>query len=97
MRLGERILNHLVRDLRDSFRTTPQFKTVYDKHSLDDWEKVISVLDARNVLLPGVVADFRLLRDKRNAALHFRPETDTNARELGRNPVYVWDTRGDLR
>ena len=87
--LGERILNHLVRDLRDSYRHTPEFKTVYDKDSFDDWEKAISVLDTWGVLLPDVVADFRLLRENRNSALHFRPEIDTNARHLALEAIRV--------
>ena len=32
--LGERILNHLVLDLREDFRSTPQYKKVYNKSSV---------------------------------------------------------------
>ena len=67
--LGERILNHMVQDLEGSFRSTRQYKLVYDKDSFDDWEKAISVLEAWGVLLPEVVVDFRSLEAQRNAAL----------------------------
>lgn len=87
--LGERILNHLLRDLRESFRSTPQYKLVYDKDSYDDWEKAISILEAWDILLPDAVTDFRLLRDKRNSALHFRPETDASARDLAVEAIRV--------
>lgn len=80
--LGERILNHLIRELRDSYSGTPQYKAVYRKDSFDDWSKAIDVLEAWGVFLPGVAQLYRDLQQKRNDAIHFRPETDTNAREL---------------
>lgn len=80
--LGERILNHLVHEFRDDFKATPEYKHVYDKESFDDWLKAIDVLEAWDLLLPGVVSDYRELRTKRNEAIHFRPETSTRARDM---------------
>jgi hypothetical protein len=80
--LGERILNHLVLSLREDFRATPEYKAVYRKSSFDDWNLAISTLESWGVLLPQAVDDFRLLMDKRHKALHFRPETDHNPRQL---------------
>lgn len=80
--LGERILNHLIHEFRDDFKATPQYKLVYDKESFDDWNRAIDVLEAWELLLPDVVADYRELRTKRNDAIHFRPETSTRAREM---------------
>jgi len=80
--LGERILNHLIHEFRDDFKATPEYKHVYDKESFDDWLKAIDVLEAWGLLLPGVVSDYRELRTKRNEAIHFRPETSTQARDM---------------
>jgi hypothetical protein len=35
--LGERILNHLVLDLRDYFKGTAEYEKVYRKKSFDNW------------------------------------------------------------
>lgn len=80
--LGERILNHLILSLRDNYRSTPEYKTIYRKESFDDWGLAINTLEAWGVLLPQAVRDFRELMQKRHKAIHFRPETDHNAREL---------------
>lgn len=85
--LGERILNHLIQEFRDDFKATPQYKLVYEKESFDDWNKAIDVLEARKLLLPDVVADYRELRTKRNDAIHFRPETSTRAREMALDAI----------
>lgn len=80
--LGERILNHLILSLRDEFKGTSEYKRVYDKSSFDDWGLAISTLESWDVLLPETVVDFRILMDMRHKALHFRPETDSNDRQL---------------
>ena len=80
--LGERVLNHLILLLRDDHRFTIEYKNVYRKDSFDNWDIVIDTLSAWNVLLPEAVDKFRELMDKRNDAIHFRPDTDTNDRRL---------------
>ena len=87
--LGERILNHLIRALRDDFKSTAEYKTVYDKVSFDNWAVAIDVLDSWGVLLPDIAASFRKLAQERNKALHFRPETDDNARELALGAIRI--------
>jgi hypothetical protein len=73
--LGERILNHLVLDLRDDFRGTPEYKAVYRKESFQDWEFAVSTLEAWGVLEPGAAAALRALASLRHQSLHFNPET----------------------
>lgn len=73
--LGERILNHLILDLRDHFKSTPQYKRVYSKASFDRWHIVIDTLEAWQVLLPEVVAAFRDLEQLRNRSIHFNGDT----------------------
>lgn len=80
--LGERILNHLILAFREDFRSMPQYKAVYRKDSFDDWELAIGTLAAWDILLPSAADDYRLLMVQRHRAIHFRPETDSNAREL---------------
>lgn len=80
--LGERILNHLMLTLREDYRETPEYKSIHRKSSFDDWGLAISTLESWGVLLPQAVEDYRLLMDKRHKALHFRPETDQNPRQL---------------
>ena len=80
--LGERILNYLILLLRDDFKSTPHYKRVYKKDSFDNWDTAIDTLAAWDVLLPAVVLEFRKLRDRRNDAIHFRPEVDENERAL---------------
>ncbi|MFQ5883011.1 MAG: hypothetical protein ACE5I9_11180 [Candidatus Methylomirabilales bacterium] len=80
--LGERILNHLILTLRDEFKATPEYRRVYHKDSFDNWDTAIDTLEAWKLLLPQVVVEFRELRDRRNEAIHFRPEVDKSDRTL---------------
>lgn len=80
--LGERILNQLILHLRDYFKTTPEYKKVYRKNSVDDWDLAINTLNSWKILLPDVVTLFRELKEIRHKSIHFNPETDTNDREL---------------
>lgn len=80
--LGERILNHLLRSLRDFYKGTPEYRTVYNKESFDNWDIPIKTLTSWNILQPTAVDSFNKLKDMRNRAIHFRPETDHNDRNL---------------
>jgi len=85
--LGERILNHLVLSLRDDFKSSPEYKRVYSKDSFDNWDLAIDTLEAWQVLLPDVVAEYRHLRDLRNNSIHFHPEVDQNDRSLALDAI----------
>jgi hypothetical protein len=80
--LGERILNYLILILREDYKHTPEYKTVYRKDSFDNWDLPINALESWDILLPDVAKNFRRLKDMRRKAIHFRPEVDRNAREL---------------
>lgn len=79
--LGERILNHLVLDLRHSFKDTPQYKRVYRKGSFDDWSLAISVLTDWKVLVDGVGAELLALGALRNRSIHFNSDSYRSLRE----------------
>ncbi|MBN8842575.1 MAG: hypothetical protein J0H88_04930 [Sphingomonadales bacterium] len=78
--LGERILNHLILDLRDHFKATPQYKNVFRKASFDRWSLVIDTLEAWQILLPAVVAAFKDLEQLRNRSIHFNLDTASKLR-----------------
>ncbi|MEX0922695.1 MAG: hypothetical protein WDZ84_07960 [Rhodovibrionaceae bacterium] len=61
--LGERILNHLIIDLRDFFKKTSEYKKVYRKESFDDWNIAIDILSKWNIILPCVGERFMLLKE----------------------------------
>jgi hypothetical protein len=73
--LGERILNHLILDLRDDYKNTPQYRDVWNKESFDDWGRSVSTLDAWNVLEPEVGDRFRDLMRLRHRSIHFNQST----------------------
>jgi hypothetical protein len=78
--LGERILNHLIIDLREYYRSTPQYRRVHRKDSFDDWRVPIDTLEAWNVLLPGTVIEFRELMRLRHRSIHFNASTYSTLR-----------------
>ncbi len=79
--LGERILNHLVIDLRDNFKSTPEYKTVYRKKSFDDWSKAVDVLTAWKVLEKNVATLFKKLEVQRQRSIHFNLKIVSNLRD----------------
>ncbi len=88
--LGERILNHLVRTLREDFASTPEYKRVV-KDSFNSWSTPIEVLESWKVLLPEVAAKFRQLWDLRWRAIHFDPKTDRDDRPLALQAIRLID------
>lgn len=85
--LGERILNQLIIHLRDDFKCSKGYKSVYRKASFDNWDIAIDTLEGWSVLLQNVAADFKDLKDIRNRAIHFNPETDKNDKELALSAI----------
>lgn len=79
--LGERILNHLVLDLRDSFKSSEHYRKVYRKNSFDNWAFVVTVLTDWNILVDGVGTELLTLSDLRNRSIHFDPDTYQSLRK----------------
>lgn len=79
--LGERILNHLILDLRDHYKSSPHYRRVYRSESFDDWRFAVRLLDDWGVLLPDVGPAFIELATLRNRSVHFNPATYTATRE----------------
>ena len=79
--LGERILNHLILDLRDFYKQSPQYRKVCRKSSFDNWDVSIETLEAWCVLLPTSIMAFRKLKHLRHRSIHFNNTTYSNVRE----------------
>lgn len=82
--LGERILNHLVLNLRDDFRTHTSYKKVASRDSSNNWDLMIEVLVAWDVLRTEVENQFQRLKAIRHRTLHFEQglESDDRAQAL---------------
>lgn len=78
--LGERLLNHLVIDLRGFFRSSPEYRKVYRKSSFDNWDLAISALEAWKILVREVPTLFRTLSELRNRSVHFTPGLEAEDR-----------------
>ncbi|MBE1297402.1 MAG: hypothetical protein GJ678_14445 [Rhodobacteraceae bacterium] len=79
--LGERILNHLIIDMRPMFQNTKEYRKVYRKNSFDNWDVPISTLEAWGVLLPEVVKEFKELKKLRHRSIHFNTSTYDTLRD----------------
>jgi hypothetical protein len=88
--LGERVLNHLVLAFRDEFQSTAEYRRVYRRDSFDNWDLAIDTLEAWSILLPSTALLFRELRDVRNRALHFNPETEHNTRKIALDAIAIF-------
>ena len=79
--LGERILNHLLINLRDRFKLTPEYKGIYKKDSFANWDVAIKTLSSWKILLPTVTSDYGLLKKRRNDSVHFNLDTEESEKK----------------
>ncbi len=79
--IGERILNHLILDLRDCYKSSPHYKKIHRKASFDDWRFAVDVLEDWGVLIPDVGLTFMELAALRNRSVHFNAATYNTLRE----------------
>lgn len=79
--IGERILNHLILDLREDFRSSPHYRKVYRRDSFDNWQFAVDVLTDWGVLVEGAGDDFLALSKLRNRSIHFNSDTYVTMRD----------------
>lgn len=80
--LGERMLNHMILDLRDEYKNTPEYKKVYRKSSFDNWEVPIATLESWGVFQnEEVEKNFTALKKLRNNSIHFNVSTYVSLRD----------------
>jgi len=63
--LGERILNHMLRLLRQYHKDTAEYKKVHSKDSFDNWQLAIDTLASWGELFPDAIPKFYELEKKR--------------------------------
>jgi hypothetical protein len=78
--LGERILNHLILDLRHHFKSSKSFPDVEKTKSFSNWVLAISTLEDWGVLLDGIPQSFAELSKLRHKSIHFNANTYANVR-----------------
>jgi hypothetical protein len=80
--LGERILNHLLLELRDHYQLSPEYAELATVKSSSNWRKMIPALESWGVLLPEAATQFRELLELRNRAIHYNPGIAEKQREM---------------
>ncbi|MGI8486244.1 MAG: hypothetical protein ACR2OU_18540 [Thermomicrobiales bacterium] len=90
--LGERILNHLVLELREEFQSSGHYKRIARKKSFDNWDVMISALEDWSVLLPEVASEFRKLGKLRHHAVHFNEDVAALDREYALEALLCLNT-----
>jgi len=78
--LGERILNHLMLDLRSEFQHTEDYQRIKNEGQFRNWDHCINILKRWDVLTPSAEREFRKLWSLRNRSLHFAIATALNVR-----------------
>jgi hypothetical protein len=73
--LGERILNELILQLRDDYKSSPHYKNVYRKGSIDDWDFAVKVLLDWAVIDVATSSLFQRLKQLRNESVHYQNHT----------------------
>lgn len=79
--LAERILNHLILDLRQFYLASSHYRKVHEKKSFDNWQFAVNVLTDWKVLVEGVGQKFLDLTILRNRSVHFNLETYDTTRD----------------
>lgn len=77
---GERILNHLIIDLREDFKNSSSSKKVHNKGPWNNWDFLISTLAKWNIFPSNVEKEFQSLKRLRHHSIHFNLETYKNLR-----------------
>ena len=85
--LGERILNHLILNLRDNFKSSDHYKKICRQSSFDNWSKAIDALEDWKILTADTSVLFRELNQKRNFAIHFNPVIDREDRQFALDAI----------
>lgn len=85
--LGERILNHLIIDLRDYYTDTVENTKIKKYKSNSNWKQMISIINDWNFITPDVAIEFGKLSGLRNRAVHFNPEIIDDLRTNALNSI----------
>ena len=70
--LGERIFNDILFKVMNDFKSSPHYKTIYDKGSIIDWDKAITILSDWKLIDDAVKTKYLRLARLRNESVHFQ-------------------------
>tara|TARA_R110002049_G_scaffold308226_2_gene511407 strand:- start:2087 stop:2926 length:840 start_codon:yes stop_codon:yes gene_type:complete len=85
--LGERILNHLILDLKEGHIDSKEYNEVADQKSFSNWKLMINTLDAWDILLPEVVSEFKTLMKIRHKSIHFNQKLTSDLRKYSLDAI----------
>lgn len=93
--LGERILNILILNLREYYKTTPSYKKVWNKDSFQNWDEAIDVLAEWGVLADTLAELYKELWKIRKDAIHLKAVSDFQPQAL-KAIQYIMKITGNL-
>lgn len=70
--LGERIFNHILTRVRYGYKSSPYYKKIYNKDSINDWELGIEILKSWGIIQARMEEDYRRLYKLRTESVHFQ-------------------------
>ena len=85
--LGERILNHLIIDLRDFYIDTGENDKIKKNKANANWKAMLKIINGWDFIIPEVANEFDKLRNLRNRAIHFNIETIDDLRGNSLNAI----------
>ncbi len=88
--LGERILNHLIINLRDEFKESKEYKKVYKQKSFQYWPTVIETLRSWTIFPEEITNLYLKLNDIRNQSIHFNLETESDTRKIALEAIHIF-------
>ena len=74
--LGERILNRLIIRLRDYFKSSIHYKSIYRKNSFEQWDNPVKILNDWGIISNEVAYLFLELKQFRNDSIHYNEGYD---------------------
>lgn len=80
--LVERILNHLVLDLRDSYTSRPSYSRISRRESFSNWGLIAQVLEDWSIVTPDTTSIIRRIERTRNEIAHYNPSVPGNFRTI---------------
>ncbi len=79
--LGERMLNHMILDLREEYSSTAEYRKVKNKSAIHKWQIAMECLEAWGIIEPIVRQEFEALRKRRQRSLHFDDKLYSSLRD----------------
>lgn len=80
--LGERIFNHIILDLRESFKDRESYRKIFRKNSFCDWDAAIEIMSEWDIFFhDDVEKEFKTLAEIRHRSIHFNPSTYQSIRD----------------